>query len=488
MNNKTKTNKYFGNGARVFGARKEKNYLFENLAVLTSSGMDIASAFRAVQEELRSKSVKAAVERMTNDIVSGLPIWKAFERSRMFPEHIIALVRLGEQSGKLSENLLVIVNEREKDRLFRSRIQSGMLYPSFVLLTTTVFGIVISWFILPRLSTMFTQLDLDLPIFTRVLIAIGEVLKSYGYMIVPALLALIAFATYFLFFHQSTKKIGQAILFAFPGVQKLMVQVSLSRMGYVLGTLLGAGLPIVNALQALTETTTIHKYRRWYGILANGIENGYSFGNLFSKYRDMRHIIPLPVQQMIIAGEQSGKLPETLLKIGKLNEEKTETTTKNMTVLLEPILLVIVWFGVVFLGVSIIMPIYGLIGGIGEQTSSSATGVAVDDQERVAQPLVSPVPSPKESDELNKQVAKTLIIINPTDDDVNIRSAPSLSGRIIAKVQPGVSLTYLQERDGWYEIRLDETMERINDEEQQKADEIVSGWINGAYIERVEKE
>ena len=99
-------------------------------------------------------------------------------------------------------------------------------------------------------------------------------------------------------------------------------------------------------------------------IIEKSIEQGNSFESSFKLYKDTNKLIPIPIQQIIITSERSGKLPEVLMNLGQTFEEKLQTTTKNLIVILEPVLLIIIWLGVLFVALSVILPIYSLIGGL----------------------------------------------------------------------------------------------------------------------------
>jgi len=347
-----------------FGSKADKEYLIENLAMLLSSGMNIIGALQAVQTELHSRRVKFLVQEISDNINSGYSLSRALEESDLLPEHVIALIKIGEESGRLPENLQIIATSQQKDRLFKSKVRSALMYPVFVLALVLIMGVGIAWFILPRLSLVFSQLNLELPLITKVLIEIGKALGLYGIYIIPSLVLFIGLFIYFTFFNSRTKHIGQGFLFYFPAVKKLIREVELARAGFVLGTLLEAGLPIVEALDSLAKATTFPIYRKFYIHLLENIKEGNSFRESFQTYRLSNSIIPVPIQQLIVASEQAGKLSGTLRKIGDMYEAKIDTTTKNLTVILEPLLLVIVWIGVVGVALAVVMPIYSLVGGL----------------------------------------------------------------------------------------------------------------------------
>ncbi|MDO8493391.1 MAG: type II secretion system F family protein, partial [bacterium] len=189
---------------------KEKEYFIDNFATLVSSGIGVLTALESVKLEIHSKRLKKVVDAMKDDIEEGTPIWLAFEKSGILPKNVIALVKIGEQTGRLSENLKIIAIQQKKDRSFRSKIRSGMMYPGFVLGLTLVVGLVVAWFIIPRLANVFAGLHIDLPLITRVLIATGAFLGQYGYIAVPSFLLIVAVSAYFIFTFSKTKFIGEA--------------------------------------------------------------------------------------------------------------------------------------------------------------------------------------------------------------------------------------------------------------------------------------
>jgi type IV pilus assembly protein PilC len=341
---------------------KYRDYFTSNLALLLHAAVPVQEAFTSLKETSRSPALNAAIDQMLRDIDEGMSLWQAMERSGVASRQTIALVQLGEQSGQLVENLKVAARQEEKQRAFKSKVRSAMLYPSFVLGLTGVVGIGVAWFLLPRLSETFTQLDVRLPAISRLFIGFGDFLRDNGVWAVPVFLALTFFLLYMIFVFPKTRHIGQWILFHIPGVSRLMHEVELARFGYLLGTLLQAGLTVTQALQSLADATSSPQYAKLYRRLKVAFEDGYSFRSTLPK--DPAKLLPPPVQQMVIAGERSGSLPETLLNVGSIYEEKSDLSTRNLEAILEPILLIVVWLGVMGVAIAVIMPIYSLVGGL----------------------------------------------------------------------------------------------------------------------------
>ncbi|MBI5135377.1 type II secretion system F family protein [Candidatus Uhrbacteria bacterium] len=348
----------------LMGIGKERDYFIENLATLLASGMDVSVAIEAIKGGIRSKTMKEIIGQVKDAVDSGSTLWRALEATQLLSGPVISLVRLGEESGQLSANLTVIVNQQRKDRLFRSKVRSAMLYPALVIIIGIVVSLGISWFILPRLSTVFSSLHVTLPLITRVMIAVGAWVGQYGSLVIPLLLLVLIVVWYILFVFHPTKHVGQRLLFALPGVGRLIQEVELARFGYVLGTLLDAGLTVPKSMRSLRDTTELKFYQSFYENLRQGVEEGNSFQKCFVAFGSTDQLIPPPIQQMMMAAERSGILASTLLKIGETFEDRAETTTKNLSVLIEPVLLALIWVGVVAVAMAVILPVYSILGGL----------------------------------------------------------------------------------------------------------------------------
>ncbi len=350
--------------AAIFGFREERDYFLDNLSMLLESGSDPLSSLYSIRKELRNPKMSTLVTEMEDDLSGGMTISDAFEKSTLFSTREIALLRIGEESGKVTDTLNFLAKQEEKERQFTAKIRSASLYPVFVLCATFVVGLSVAWFILPKLSLVFDQLHLVLPLPTRILIASGKFLQNWGLIAVPLFFCLMIALSYFIFFFHRTKFIGQILMLHTPGIKRLIQEAEVARFGNMLGTLLRAGVPIIVAFESLTDATTIFAYKRFYTHLGEKVLEGLTFQAAFSSYPESKKLIPPAAQHMICAGADSGRLSNTLISIGERYEAKVEITTQNLSTLLEPALIILVWLGVVTTAFAIITPIYGLLGGI----------------------------------------------------------------------------------------------------------------------------
>ncbi|MFA6130874.1 MAG: type II secretion system F family protein [Patescibacteria group bacterium] len=479
----------------TIGGKKEKAYFLEYLAVLITSGMDPASAMQSIGKDLRTRWIRQLVVEAEERIQSGSSVWQTLQEAHFLPSHVISLLRIGEESGRLSDNLKAVVLQQQKDAEFKSKVQSAMMYPVFVMSITLIVGTGIAWFILPQLALVFSSLEMDLPFITRLLIIVGDYLRLHGTVAVPVFFAVFLTLIYVIFGMPKTKVIGQWFLLHLPGVKMVVQQVELSRTGFILGTLLQAGLPIIEAVESLRQATVMYHYRRFYRVLGVALEGGDSFAQVFSSFRRMGRLIPNPIQQMIETAERSGTLPETLMQIGTIYGEKTDNSTKNLSVILEPILLLIVWLGVVGVALAVILPIYSLIGNLTTATSgggattetetSSPLNTALQGDQAVEgfvgkvtggiQDIVQSageylgiysVEKPMAEEGL---VVHRLRILSPIGY-VNVRSSPSTAAMLLTQALDASDYEWTVHENGWYQIILSDGS---------------FGWIADTYAEEI---
>jgi len=345
---------------------KDREYFTENIALLLKSAVPIGDALNSLALTTKNAQLKKALSQMQSDIEAGYSLANAMERSGIVSHQTLALARLGEASGHLIDNLQIAAQQEEKQHIFRSKVRSALLYPAFVLSLTFVVGLGVAWFLLPRLAETFSQLQVQLPLVSRVLINFGVFLQRYGLIAVPAVIGGLFLLGLILFTAPKTKIIGQRLLLTMPGVGQLMREIEIAQFGYLLGTLLGAGLSVTQAVMLLASASNLRSYQHFYSFLAKSLDDGHSFKEAFSMYGNSAKLLPPSVQQMVVSGEASGSLPEVLLTTGRTYEQKADTTTNNLEVIIEPVLLVVVAAGVLLVAVAVLIPIYSLVGGLNQ--------------------------------------------------------------------------------------------------------------------------
>lgn len=343
---------------------KDRSYFTANLAILLQAAVPLGDIFTSMQQTSHSRKFTKALDNMKSDVGEGMPLWKVLERARIVSQQTLALVKMGEESGNLVQNLQIAAKQEEKLRVLRAKITTAMLYPTFVFGITIAVGIGVAWFLLPRLAETFKGLGVELPLISVIVINIGNFLGENGYWFIPTVVIASILLFYLLFVARPTRGIGRSLLFHTPGISRLMQEVEIASFGYLLGTLLNAGLSITQSLKMIQETTSIPKYKKFYQYLYQAFDDGYGLKESLKKYKAAKKLLPPTVQQIAIAGESSGSLSQALIEVGSIYEQKSDSTAQNLQAILEPILLIIVWLGVLAVAVAVILPIYSLVGGL----------------------------------------------------------------------------------------------------------------------------
>jgi len=346
---------------RGFAKEAKENFL-DNLAMLLSAGLDIYGALGAIKAESNSRIFNRLIDFLILEIENGSSLWQSIAKTDVFNQQVISLIKNGEQSGHLADNLKVLVAQRQKDREFYGKVRSAMIYPSFVMGLAIIVGLGTSWLVLPKLAAVFNSLNVKLPTITLWLINFGYFMAHYGYIFVPVVIVVLLFIVFVLFVFKKTKFLGQGILLHLPGIKKLIKQAEVARGTYILGTLLDSGMPIVEAMDSLVQSAEIRVYRRFYEKVRYHLEEGNSFQKIFSLNSHFSRLWSPSILQLIMAAEASGNLSTVLLRISASFGEKVEGTSKNLAVLIEPILLIVVWLAVLGVAVAVFLPIYSLVG------------------------------------------------------------------------------------------------------------------------------
>lgn len=342
------------------GFGTEKDFFIENLSLLISSGMGISLALESMSSSMKNRKMKKIVSFIEEAVNAGLPLWQAFEETKLFPQRVISIIKSGEESGRLPEHLNLVTLQLHKEKVFKSRVRSALLYPGIVLALAFAVGLWISWFILPKIISAFNQSAGTLPLSTRILLQITDLFRLYGIFAVPGLIILLIILVYFLFVNKRTKFVGDFFLFIIPGIKDLVKGVEVGRFGYVFGALLQSGFLVDESLESIKQGSDYLAYRKFYGYLKESILKGETFKSSFANFKHTDKYIPRHIQQLIIAAEKSGHLPETLIRIGVIFEEKTEAMSRDLATVLEPVILIVVGLVVGFILSAVMSPIYEL--------------------------------------------------------------------------------------------------------------------------------
>ncbi len=330
--------------------------LTRQLATMVSAGLTLSESVDILYEQADNKKLKKALEEISDDIKGGLTLAQALSRqSDIFPLLYVNLVKSGEASGKLDEVLSKMADSLEKDREFRSKIKGAMIYPAVVTSMMVVVIIIMMVFVIPKLTGLYKESTLDLPLPTKILIATSGAFVNFWWLMLAIIVILIIVFKRWIATPAGGLEFDRMLL-KFPIVGKIITNVTLTNFNRTFGLLSAAGIPLLSAINIVGDITQNKVFKNALKDSYLGVERGLNF----SAQLMVLPIFPKIVSQMVRVGEETGKLDEIFYKLADYFEQESDNLVKNLTTAIEPIVLIILGIGVAFLVLSIILPIYKL--------------------------------------------------------------------------------------------------------------------------------
>lgn len=337
----------------------EKLGIISNFSTLLAAGISILDAIDSLLEDARGNQ-KKVLTVLREDIVQGKQVWETFSRfPQIFDRVTINIIKASEEAGTLDKTLKDLKDSIKKDMEFTDRIRSSLIYPMFImgLFIAVLFMILV--FVIPKISTVFLQLKVELPLPTKILIFMSTAILKYT---IPLSLASFLFFALLYILYRTKKRMMLDILFSLPLISHLIKEIDLTRFTRSLYYLLSAGIPITSALDLAKEVVARSDIKK---LLIKSQEMVAS-GKKFSEgLRTRKGFIPPIMVKIIEAGEHSGSLDKSMADISDYLDYQVSGTLKLLLTLLEPIMLVGVGLFVGGMMLAIIAPIYGLISQVG---------------------------------------------------------------------------------------------------------------------------
>lgn len=328
---------------------------------MTKAGMSLLDSLEMLKRQAKSRSMKTILGTVTKAASSGQFLAVALEPYKhIFGELFVNIVRIGETSGTLPENLNYLAQELTKKRQLAAKIKGALFYPLIILIGTVGIITLLVTFVLPKILPVFQSLNVRLPLPTRILIAVSNFAQEYTLVMFAGLAAIIV-AFVVLFRVSRFKYVVEQAVLRIPIAGTMVQSVNIVNFTRTLGILLKSGARIVESVNTTATTLNNLVYREALIGAAEDIRKGEQLSNHLAKYpalfQDMLY-------QMISVGENTGNLSETLLYLAEYYEEEVDNTTKNLSTVLEPLLLILMGVIVGFVAIAIITPIYGITQGV----------------------------------------------------------------------------------------------------------------------------
>lgn len=340
---------------------KEKMVFARNLSIMVASGLPITRAVNNLSVQTNNKKFKKILLDIYEELQKGKTLSEGLGKYPLvFNELFVNMVKVGEAGGTLEESLEIVATQLEKEHELMGKVRGAMMYPAVILIAMFGIGILMITFILPKLTSVFKDMDVALPPMTVAIIATSDFMRNHSIIVV---ILFIVFSIFFKIFWSSKpgKKFFSFVSIKFPLTKNLIIKINCARFARIYSSLLKSGVSVIESLKISSDTLGNYFYKK---AINDGIEKVQKGINLSDVVASYPKIFPSLVSQMIEVGEETGKIESVLMKLAEFYEEEINQITKNMSSIIEPLLMVLIGSAVGVFAVAMLQPMYSLMDNI----------------------------------------------------------------------------------------------------------------------------
>ncbi len=338
---------------------EEKMNFARNISVMIGAGLSLSKALDIMSHQTRGTKFKAVIDSMSDLVRKGKAFHEALgEHPKVFPKFFQEMVRAGEKSGKLEGALQLVSIQLKKDYALGKKVKSAMVYPIIVIAAMAGIGILMLIYVVPTLIQTFKELNVVLPLSTRFVIFLSQTLVQSGFIFIIAAVSG-GYGLYKFFGSETGKKTLDWIFIHAPVVHKINQKFNAARACRTLSSLISAGVDIVEALTITEGVLDNHFYKN---ILIDAREKIQKGDTISKAFLGNENLFPPLVGEMMAVGEETGQLSKMLLRLAMFYENEVAVATKDLSTIVEPVMMIVIGVVVGFFAISIISPMYDLVG------------------------------------------------------------------------------------------------------------------------------
>ncbi|MEK7624570.1 MAG: type II secretion system F family protein [Patescibacteria group bacterium] len=353
-------NKFFQKIQNIFSkvSLQDQIIFAKHLAIMLQAGMPIIDSLTMLKkQQAKSKPFSRILNQLIADVDSGQSLSMSLNRfHQVFGNLFINVIKVGETSGTLPENLNYIVEEMQKGQAINRKIKGAMVYPIIILIAVFVIVGILIFVVFPKILPLFSSLKIKLPLATRLLL-FGYNLVSNNWLLIILGSVVIFVGSWLLLKNKKIKLLADYFILQIPFVGSMATNINMANLTRTLSLLLKSGVKIVDSLETTANSLSNSVYQQELKKVAVEISSG---GQIFQYLLKRPKLFPIMLSQMIEVGENTGNLSQTLLYLNNFYETEVDEITKNLSTTLEPILLIIMGVIVGFVAIAIITPIYSI--------------------------------------------------------------------------------------------------------------------------------
>jgi len=341
---------------------QEKMIFSRHLALMIRAGFSLNKALETLVKQTKNKYFASVIKDLGDQVSSGKTLHQAVSaHTDVFPPMFINMVKVGEASGKLNETLALVTMHLRREYALMRKIRGAMVYPIVILAAMAGVGAVMMAFVLPQLSLTFSELNVPLPMSTRIIFALSNFLSRFWYLVL-IILAAVVFAGNFIFRKtERGKKFLNFLFLKMPIFSDITKKINSARFSRTLCSLVSGGVPLAEAIDITSDTLTNYFYKKAVGGTKAEIEKGKKVSALLAERPDL---FPPIVTEMLAVGEETGSFSLMLEELAKFFESEVSVATKSMSSVIEPLIMIVIGSAVGIFALSVIQPIYSIGTGI----------------------------------------------------------------------------------------------------------------------------
>jgi type IV pilus assembly protein PilC len=351
------------NVSSIFGKVKmhDKILIAKNLSSMLEAGLSLSRALGVMEKQAKNKKLKSIFESLGNSIREGKTFDQALSQfPDVFNSLFISMVKAGEESGSLASSLKDIGSQLEKTYKLQKKVKGALIYPGIILGLIFIIGIVLLTYVVPSLTATFKDIGTELPASTQLVIFASDLIKNHFILVFISLVLVVAGIIY----ASKTSKGKRFFDFVFlrmPVIKHIIIESNAARMARTLSSLLSAGVDLLLAAKITADVLQNSYYKAVLNKASDKIEKGEPLSGIFSTEEKL---FPVFVAEMVSVGEETGQLVQMLTGVAVFYENEVEEKTKNLSTIIEPLLMVFIGGAVGFFAVSMITPMYSVMNNI----------------------------------------------------------------------------------------------------------------------------
>lgn len=327
------------------------------LSTLFHAGIPLNRSLFTLERQITNEKLVAVIKAVREDIEGGATFAQALKKyPQVFDETYYSMIEAGEAGGILDSILERLADMKERIQEINAKVKAATLYPKIVLAAIFIAIAVIMVLVVPNFSKLYASFKVELPLPTRILIAISNLFVSYWYLGIAAIIVVIVMVKWYMK-TETGKYNWDKWKLKIPIFGALFQKVTMSRFSRTFGALYKSGLPILQSLDIVSRVVN----NKLVSITIKDIETNIRGGKSLSELMEPSHLFPPMVVQMVQIGEETGALDEMLEKVAQYYDQEVDHTIRNLNTLLEPVLLVFIFGIVLFLALSVFLPMWDIV-------------------------------------------------------------------------------------------------------------------------------